>query len=118
MNPSEAQLKYFPGTGTAIAARDQLAAAGISPGVIKPLDVLVENGGNAQLVAAKLRAVPGILEGDGVPPGWQRGPNTIVEAFPDIGGAAPGIQGIIETAPTRASREPDGTLIGHRRCRP
>src|SRR5205823_10377487 len=27
LNANEAQLKYFPGTGTAIAARDQLAAA-------------------------------------------------------------------------------------------
>jgi RND superfamily putative drug exporter len=28
LNPTEAQLKNFPGTGSAIAARDQLAAAG------------------------------------------------------------------------------------------
>ena len=110
LNPSEAQLKYFPGSGTAIAARDQLAAAGISPGVIKPLDVLVENGGDARLVAARLRAVPGIL-GATVPPGWQRGPNTIVEAFPAIDGAAPGIQSIIDRA--NASLDgTDGTLIG------
>src|SRR5213080_3534692 len=46
LNANEAQLKYFPGTGTAIAARDQLAAAGISPGVMKPLNVLVSNGAN------------------------------------------------------------------------
>ena len=110
LNPSEAQLKYFPGSGTAIAARDQLAAAGISPGVIKPLDVLVENGGDAELVAARLRAVPGIL-GATVPPGWQRGPNTIVEAFPDIDGAAPGIQGIIDRA-NASLKGTDGTLIG------
>src|SRR5437867_9607646 len=37
LNANEAQLKYFPGTGTAIAARDQLAAAGIRPGAMKPL---------------------------------------------------------------------------------
>src|SRR4029077_9539799 len=49
LNANEAQLKYFPGTGTAIAARDQLAAAGISPGVMKPLNVLVENAGHAPL---------------------------------------------------------------------
>src|SRR5439155_25700288 len=30
LNPNEAQLKNFPGTGTAIAGRTQLAAAGIS----------------------------------------------------------------------------------------
>ena len=47
LNVNGTQLKYFPGTGTAIAGRDQLAAAGISPGVMKPLNVLVENGGDA-----------------------------------------------------------------------
>ena len=48
LNPTEAQMKNFPGTGSAIAARDQLTAAGITPGVIKPLNVLVENGGDAE----------------------------------------------------------------------
>jgi len=41
LNANEAQLKNFPGTGTAIAGRDQLAASGISAGVMKPLNVLV-----------------------------------------------------------------------------
>src|SRR3954447_21303837 len=85
LNANEAQLKYFPGTGTAIAARDQLAAAGISPGVMKPLNVLVENGGNAQQVAAKLRAVPGVV-GATAPPGWHRGSNSFVEGFAAIDG--------------------------------
>src|SRR5205085_12235854 len=43
LNPSESQLKNFPGSGTAIAGRNQLTSAGISPGVMKPLNVLVEN---------------------------------------------------------------------------
>jgi RND superfamily putative drug exporter len=87
LNPSEAQMKYFPGSGSAIAGRDQLAAAGISPGVIKPLNVLVEHGGDAQQVAAKLRAVPGVV------------------------GAVPGIQGIVDRA--NASLEgTGGTLTG------
>jgi RND superfamily putative drug exporter len=97
LNPNEAQLKYFPGTGTAIAARDQLAAAGISPGVMKPLNVLVESGGNAQQVAARLRAVPGVV-GASAPPSWKRGSNSFVEAFAAIDGAAPGIQGIVDRA--------------------
>src|SRR5581483_11454136 len=95
LNANEAQLKYFPGTGTAIAGRDQLAAAGISPGVMKPLNVLVEHGGNAQEVAAKLRAVPGVV-GATAPPGWKRGQDSFVEAFAAIDGAAPGIQGIVD----------------------
>src|SRR3954452_21817481 len=79
LNANEAELKNFPGTGTAIVGRDQLAAAGISPGVMKPLNVLVE-GGNAQGGANKLAAVPGVV-GATAPPGWQRGPNSFVEGF-------------------------------------
>ena len=47
LNANEAQLKNFPGSGTAIAGRQMLADARISPGVMKPLDVLVEHGGDA-----------------------------------------------------------------------
>jgi putative drug exporter of the RND superfamily len=110
LNPSEAQLKYFPGTGTAIAGRQTLADAGISPGVMKPLNVLVEDGGSAQQVAAKLRAVPGVL-GAAVPPGWQRGPNSYVEAFATIDGAAPGIQATIDRV-NASLKGTNGTLTG------
>ena len=110
LNPNEAQMKYFPGTGTAIAGRAQLAAAGISPGVLKPLDVLVERGGNAQQVAAKLSAVPGIV-GAAAPLGWKRGPNSLVEAFATIDGAAPGIQSIINRA-NASLKGTNGTLTG------
>src|SRR4051812_45206949 len=40
LHPREAQLDKFPGTGTAIAGRQVLADAQISPGVMKPLNVL------------------------------------------------------------------------------
>ena len=56
LNAREAPLQNFPGSGTAIAGRQMLADAHISPGVMKPLNVLVENGGDAKVVAAKLRA--------------------------------------------------------------
>jgi RND superfamily putative drug exporter len=110
LNPTEPQLEKLPGTGSAIAARDQLAAAGISPGVMKPLDVLVENGGDAEQVAARLSAVPGIV-GATAPPEWQEGPNSLVEAFATIDGSAPGIQATIDRA--NASLEgTNGTLTG------
>src|SRR5947209_19447099 len=99
LNPNEAQLKNFPGSGTAIAGRDQLAAARISPGVMKPLDVLVEHGGNARQIAAKLRLVPGVV-GATAPPTWHRGSNSLVEAFAATDGAAPGIQAIVDRANT------------------
>jgi RND superfamily putative drug exporter len=110
MNPNEAQLKNFPGTGTAIAGRQQLAAVGISAGVMKPLDVLVEHGGNAQQIAATLRTVPGVV-GATVPPGWHRGQDTLVEAFPAIDGSAPGIQTIIDRT-NAALKDTNGTLTG------
>src|SRR5919198_6526795 len=81
LNANETQLKNFPGTGTAISGRERPAPAGISPGVMKPLDVLVEDGGNAQQVAAKLRTVPGVV-GAAAPSTWRRGGTSLVEAFP------------------------------------
>jgi len=110
LNPSEAQLKNFPGTGTAIAGRQMLADAHISPGVMKPLNVLVEHGANAEQIAAKLRSVPGII-GASAPPGWQHGPNSLVEAFPAVDGSAPGIQPVIDRA-TAALAGTNGTLTG------
>jgi RND superfamily putative drug exporter len=110
MNPSEAQMKYFPGSGSAVAGRNQLTASGISPGVLKPLNVLVEDGGNAEQVAAKLRAVPGIA-GAAAPPGWKRGQDSFVEAFATIDGAAPGIQKTVDRANTTLQGT-GGTLTG------
>src|SRR3954451_8153916 len=81
LSPNEAQLKNFPGTGTAIAGRQLLADAGISAGVMKPFQVLVEHGADPAPIAAKLRHVDGIA-GASAPADWRRGPDSIVEAFP------------------------------------
>ena len=63
---------------------------------MKPFVTLVEDGGDAQAVAAQERTVAGIV-GATVPPGrWHQGQDTLVEAFPAIDGAAPGIQGVID----------------------
>jgi putative drug exporter of the RND superfamily len=110
LNPTEAQLKNFPGTGSAIAARDQLTAAGISPGVIKPLNVLVEHGGDAEQIAAKLANVPGVV-GATAPPEWRRGQDSLVEAFATIDGSAPGIQATIDRA-NASLQGTEGTLTG------
>jgi RND superfamily putative drug exporter len=110
LNPNEAQLKDFPGSGGAIVGRDTLAAAGISPGVMKPFDVLVEHGGNAQAIAAKVRAVPGV-NGAVAPADWRRGSDSIVEAFPAVDGAASGIQGTIDRV-NQTLKGTSGTLGG------
>jgi RND superfamily putative drug exporter len=110
LNPNEAQLAHFPGTGDAIQGRDALLAAGISPGVMKPFNILVENGGNPQAVVAKVRTVQGVV-GAEAPSSWQRGPDSLVEAFPAVDGAAPGIQGIINRVNDSLAGT-DGTLGG------
>jgi RND superfamily putative drug exporter len=110
LTASETQLKYFPGTGTAIAGRQMLADAGISPGVMKPLNVLVEHGGDAEQIAAKMRGVKGVV-GAAAPATWKVGDTSLVEAFPAIDGAAPGIQAIVDRSKA-ALQGTDGTLTG------
>ena len=110
LNPNEPQLKNFPGTGTAIAGRQMLTDAHISPGVMKPLDVLVERGGDPQRIAAQLRTVPGIV-GATAPPAWSRHSSSLVEAFPAIDGSAPGVQAIVDRAHGKL-KGTNGTLTG------
>jgi putative drug exporter of the RND superfamily len=104
LNPSEAQAKDLPGTGDAVAGRIALEQAGISPGVLKPFDVLVEHGADPVPIAAKLRTVQGI-DGAVAPTQLRQGQDSIVEAFPAIDGAAKGIQPLIN----RVNATLDGT---------
>jgi putative drug exporter of the RND superfamily len=96
LNPSEAQVKDLPGTGDAIAGRTALAAAGISPGVMKPFVVLVEHGANPAPIAAKLRATPGI-DGAVTPAAWRKNGDSLIEAFTSSDGAAKSVRGTIKT---------------------
>ena len=51
------------------------------------------------------------IVGAAAPSGWRKGPDSVVEAFPAIDGAAPGIQGIVDR--TNASlQETNGSLTG------
>ena len=110
LNPSEAQAKDFPGKGDAINGRAALADAHISAGVMKPFVVLVENNGDPKAIAARVRRVPGI-DGVAVPPTWRKGPDSLVEAFPDADGAAKSTRGTIKR--TRAElKGTEGTLGG------
>ncbi len=110
LNPNEAQMKNVPGSGDAIVGRDVLAAAGITPGVHKPFDVLVERGGDPEAVAAKLREVPGIAAAV-APKDWRKGDASIVEAFPAVDGASSGIQSIIDRS-KEALKGTNATLSG------
>jgi RND superfamily putative drug exporter len=110
LNPSEAQAKDFPGTGDAIVGRTALAAAKISPGVMKPLVVLVENGGDPKAIAVKVRGTRGVV-GVAAPPDWRQGSSSLVEAFPAEDGAATGTRGTIKRVRS-ALKGTDGTLGG------
>ena len=110
--PERVAAEELPGQRHGHRRAALLADAGFSPGVMKPFVTLVEDGGTAQVVAAKERAVPGIV-GATVPPGpgWHHGQDTLVEAFPAVDGAAPGIQGVIDRA-NSALNGTSGTLGG------
>jgi RND superfamily putative drug exporter len=91
LNPSESQAKDRPGGGDAIAGRAALASAGISAGVFKPFDILVEGPVTKpalQKIATEVARTPGVV-GAVAPAAWQRGTAAVVEAIPSADGAAP-----------------------------
>jgi RND superfamily putative drug exporter len=99
LNASEAQAKDLAGASTqdAVIGLNRLTDAGISPGALKPLVVLVENNGSrtaARTVAARLAAVDGIA-GAAAPSGWRRGSSQLVEAIPSEDSAARSVRGTI-----------------------
>src|SRR5712692_2722095 len=110
LNPSAAQVKDFPGSGDAIAGRTALAEAGISPGVMKPFVVLVEDGASREPIVAKLRGTPGIAAAV-APPDWRKGSNSLVEAFPTTDGAAKEVRTTIKRVRTEL-KGTGGTLGG------
>jgi RND superfamily putative drug exporter len=89
LNPSESQAKDMPGGGDAIAGRQALAAAGISAGVFKPFEILVEgNPSQAQLtsIAQRVARTPGVA-GAVAPTAWRAKGAALVEAIPSADGA-------------------------------
>ena len=110
LNPSEAQAKDFPGKGDAINGRQVLADAQISPGVMKPFVVLVENNGDPKAIAVRVARVPGV-DGAAAPPQWRQGSDSLVEAFPDADGAAKSTRGTIKRVRAEL-KGTEGTLGG------
>jgi RND superfamily putative drug exporter len=116
LHPAEAELRYFPGQGSAIDGRELLTDAGISHGVMKSLTVLVEDGGDAEQVAATLADVPGVA-GATAPPGWQRGGTSLVEGFATTDGADPKIIDTIQRAKSALAGSDDVDRYGRDRPR-
>src|SRR5712691_7261620 len=107
LNPAEAQAKDMPGTGDAIAGRQALADAGISPGVMKPLVVLV-HGDGSHVVVARLRGVEGVV-GAAAPSAWHRDAVSLVEAFPSSDGSSKAVRGTISRVKAAL---PDNATLG------
>ncbi|HEY8645536.1 MAG TPA: MMPL family transporter, partial [Gaiellaceae bacterium] len=90
LNPSESLAKDRPGGGDAIAGRTALERAGLSAGVYKPFDILVEGQVTKPAldqIATAVARTPGVA-GAVAPAAWQRGTAAVVEAIPAADGAA------------------------------
>jgi RND superfamily putative drug exporter len=92
LNASEAQAKDLPGKGDAFVGLRALQSAGISAGVIKPFDALIQGPVSKAQIATVVRTLertPGIA-GAAAPPSWHKSGYTIVEAFADQDAALAG----------------------------
>jgi RND superfamily putative drug exporter len=90
LNPSESQAKDRPGAGDAITGRQTLADAGISAGIYKPFEVLVEDSPTApqlRAIAQRLAHTPGVV-GAAAPVAWRAGGKAVIEAVPSADGSA------------------------------
>jgi putative drug exporter of the RND superfamily len=109
LNPSEAQVKYYPGSGDAIDGRQALAAAGISAGVMKPFVVLVNPGTSSAAIVKTLDSTQGIA-GAVAPAAWQKDGYRLIEAFPAADGSSGAGKTAIKTV--RAELNETGAALG------
>ncbi len=90
LHAADAEARFRPGAGPAIVGRDQLTAAGISAGVMKPFVVVLEGAKAADAVgpvSKALAADPGIA-GVAAPKGWGTPSMTLLEAFSTSDGSS------------------------------
>jgi putative drug exporter of the RND superfamily len=90
LNPSESQAKDRPGGGDAIAGRTAISDAGISAGVFKPFEVLVEGAvtpEKVRTVTARVAAADGV-DGAAAPTSWRKANLAVVEAIPSDDGSS------------------------------
>jgi RND superfamily putative drug exporter len=93
LNPSEAQAKDFPGKGDAIAGRQALTDAGISPGTIKPFVILTPTSEVGEVVS-RVDKVDGVV-GAAAPAAWRHDGLALVEAIPSDDGSSKAVRGTI-----------------------
>ncbi len=89
LNPSDAQAKDLPGAGDAHAGLVTLTDAGVSAGVLKPFQVVVEGPSTPEqlgALATRLEGVEGVAGAAVVPAGAEG--LALVEAFSTVDGSA------------------------------
>jgi RND superfamily putative drug exporter len=97
LNPADAQAKDLPGAGDAHEGYAALIDGGISPGVLKPFQVVVEGSVDPQqleALATRLEQVEGV-SGAAAPPGARGDGVALVEAFPAADGSSEDTDAII-----------------------
>jgi RND superfamily putative drug exporter len=90
MNPSDAQAKDFPGAGDAHQGFAVLRDAGVTAGVIKPFEVVVEGSytpGDLRTVERRVAGTEGVA-GASAPKGYRTDGLALVEAFASTDGSA------------------------------
>ena len=91
LNPSDAQAKDFPGEGDAHRGFEILQEHGVSTGVLKPFEIVVEGDftpSDLSTVVRRLDETEGIA-GAAAPENYRRGNLALVEAFPSTDGSSP-----------------------------
>ena len=90
LNPSDAQAKDLQGNGDAKHGLTALTDAGISAGVLKPFQIVVEGPaahGDLSAVVQRIEATPGVA-GAAAPPQSRKGDLALVEAYSSADGSA------------------------------
>jgi RND superfamily putative drug exporter len=98
MNPSDAQAKDFPGAGDAHDGFAALRDSGVSAGVLKPFQIVVEGAyteADLRAVERRVEATEGIA-GAAAPPGSRTEGLALVEAFATTDGSAKETRATIE----------------------
>ena len=98
LNPADAQAKDLPGSGDAHVGYQVLTDAGISPGVLKPFQIVVEGPATPQQLEAladEVSAVEGVA-GAAAPPTARADGLALVEAFSAYDGSAEETDAVID----------------------
>ena len=104
MNPADAESRFLPGKGDAVVGRTILQNAGITAGVVKPFDILLEGNTSdeaAARVVKAVEAVPGVV-GAAAPAGWAKGDKRVIEAFSAYDGSSRQTRPVITALQKRA----------------